>query len=153
MTDLPYLADRIAIIELVDNIFDSVDAKDWETAEALFTEKVRADFTSLAGGEAVELTNAELVGGWRAGMHAKKSSFHFAGHYNVAVADDEASVKIKGYTYNVLDESLGGAMWEVWGHYEFNVRRGVDGWKVAAMKHVALNTRGDIAVRTHTLGA
>lgn len=153
MTDQSQLADRSAIIELVDSIFDTVDAKDWEATERLFTDKVYADFTSLAGGEPAELTNVDLVGSWRAGMHAKKSSFHFVGHYNVTVTGDEALVKVKGYTYNALDASLGGAMWEVWGLYEFTVRHTADGWKAAAMKHIALNMRGDIGVRNHTLQA
>jgi hypothetical protein len=30
------MSDRTAIIELVDAIFDTVDAKDWQTAKALF---------------------------------------------------------------------------------------------------------------------
>ena len=84
-------------------------------------------------------------------MHAKKSSFHFVGHYKVDVTGDEAAAKLKGYTYNVLDASVGGGMWEVWGHYEFILRRQGHGWKAVAMKHTALHTRGDAAVRNHVL--
>lgn len=154
MTEVAQLVDdRIAITNLVDSVFDRVDVKDWEAVEALFTDKVLVDFTSLHGGEPAEITNVELVGGWRASMHAKKSSFHFIGQPRVAVTGDEASVRVKGYTYNLLDASLGGAMWEVWGRYEFAVRRTADGWKAASMTFVALNTRGDATVPTHVLEA
>ncbi|MFF4121707.1 nuclear transport factor 2 family protein [Streptomyces sp. NPDC001714] len=151
MTDLAQLTDRIAIIELVDSIFDHVDAKEWEAAEALFTDKVQVDFSGLADSTAQETTNVDLVGGWRAGMHAKKSSYHFVGHHRVKITGDEASVKVKGYTYNLLDASLGSRMWEVWGHYEFAVRRISDGWRATGMTFTALHTRGDNTVRTHTL--
>lgn len=94
MTDLTQLTDRIAIIELVDSIFDHVDAKEWDAAEALFTEKVQVDFSGLPGGAAVEeTTSRQLVGGWRSGIHAKKSSYHFAGHHRVTTTGDDASVK------------------------------------------------------------
>jgi hypothetical protein len=151
MTDLTQLTDGIAIIELVDSIFDYVDAKEWEAAEALFTEKVRVDFSGLPGGEAAETTSSQLVGGWRAGIHAKKSSYHFVGHHRVKTTGDDATVKVKGYGYNLLDASLGSRMWEVWGHYEFTVRRTSDGWKATGMTFTALHTRGDDTVRTHTL--
>lgn len=154
MTEVAQLVeDRIAITNLVDSVFDRVDLKDWAAAEALFTDRVQVDFTSLGGGEPAETTNAQLVGGWRAGLHAKKSSFHFISQPRVAVTGDEAAVRVKGYTYNLLDASLGGAMWEVWGRYEFAVRRTADGWKVAGMTFIALHTRGDQTVPTHALEA
>lgn len=153
MTDMTTLVDGAALIELVDSIFDTVDAKDWDGAEALFADKVDVDFTSLAGGEPAEITNVQLVDGWRVGLHAKKASFHTVSHYRVVVTGDEALVKVKGYAYNVLDASLGGEMWEVWGRYEIPARRTAEGWKATGLTFVALHTRGDDAVRTHVLEA
>lgn len=151
MTELSRLTDRAAIIDLVDAIFDGVDAKDWAAVEKLFAPTLRADFTSLNGGEPAEITGAQLVDGWRQGLHAKKTSFHTVGHYRIAVSGDDASVGVKGYAYNLLDTSLGGGMWEVWGRYEIPMRRTIDGWKATGLTFSALHTRGDDAVRTHLL--
>jgi hypothetical protein len=140
------MSERTEIIELVDSIFDTVDAKDWDAAEQLFEPTVLADF-----GEPGTVSNVELVGGWRTGLHAKKKSFHLVGHYRVRVYGDTATAAVKGYAYNVLDEDLGGGMWEVWGAYEFPLRRTDSGWRASGITFRAWHTRGDDSVRTHAL--
>ncbi|AUG78051.1 hypothetical protein CFP65_3249 [Kitasatospora sp. MMS16-BH015] len=145
------LTDRVAVIETVDAIFDTCDAKDWAANQALFADKVTVDFTSLAGGEPAEVTAAQLVDGWRAGLHAKKQSFHLVGHHRVTLDGDTAEVHAKGYAHNLLAAELGGGMWEVWGNYAFTLTRTPGGWKATAMTFTAQHTRGDEAVRTHLL--
>ena len=85
------------------------------------------DFTSLDGGTPATITGAQLVDGWRRGLHPRKKSFHLVGHYRVAVDGDTATARVKGYAYNVLDDELGGGMWEVWGAYEIPLRSGPAG--------------------------
>jgi hypothetical protein len=144
------MTDRTEIIELVDAIFDTVDAKNWDATQALFESTVTVDFTSLNGGEPATVSGADLVDGWRQGLHAGKKSFHFVGHYRITGDDDDtATVAVKGYAYNVLDAEFGGGMWEVWGAYEFPVRRTPSGWRAAGISFFAWHTRGDDAVRTH----
>ena len=143
--------DRSDIIQLVDAIFDAVDAKDWDAAEELFGSPVLVDFTSLDGGTPATITGAQLVDGWRRGLHPRKKSFHLVGHYRVAVDGDTATARVKGYAYNVLDDELGGGMWEVWGAYEIPLRRGPAGWRADGLSFFAWHTRGDDSVRTHQL--
>jgi hypothetical protein len=150
--ELARLTDRVSIIEAVDTIFDTVDAKDWDRVETLFTGDVDVDFTSLAGGDPARITNVQLVDGWRVGLHAQKQSFHTVGHHRVELTGDSAHVHVKGYAYNVLTAELGGGMWEVWGTYEIPFVRTADGWKASGLSFNALHTRGEEAVRTHTLG-
>jgi hypothetical protein len=141
----------VDIVGAVNTIFDTVDAKEWTAAEALFDDQVAVDFTSLAGGEPATITNVQLVDGWRQGLHAKKQSFHLAGHHSVTVEGDEAKVWVKGYAYNALDAELGGGMWEVWGHYDIRLRREGEVWIATELAFHAWHTRGDEAVRTHVL--
>jgi hypothetical protein len=145
------MCERSEIIEFVDSIFDTVDAKDWDAAEKLFEPSVNADFTSLGGGEPARITNVQLVDGWRQGLHPKKKSFQLVGHYRVRVDGDTATVAVKGYAYNVLDEDLGGGMWEVWGAYDILLHRTEAGWKATGMAFHAWHSRGDESVRTHVL--
>jgi hypothetical protein len=150
MRDLD-MDDRTAIIEAVDTIFDTVDAKDWEAVRSLFAEEVDVDFTSLAGGDPARITVDQLVGGWVTGLHKRKQSWHFVSHYRVRVTGDTAVANVKGYAWNRLDEGLGGGMWEVWGTYELSFARVVTGWQANAFRFTAQATRGDDNVRTHVL--
>lgn len=142
------MSERTEIIELVDSIFDTVDAKDWDAAEQLFEPTVVADF-----GEPATMSNVELVGGWREGLHARKKSFHLVSHYRVRINGETATAAVKGYAYNVLDEDLGGGMWEVWGAYEIPLRRTGAGWRASGITFHAWHSRGDDSVRTHTLSS
>lgn len=151
MSDYDAVAARQEIVDAVDRIFDTVDTKDWDAVERLFTDRVWADFTSLAGGEPAEISNVQLVDGWRAGLHAKKQSFHMVGHYRISVGGDSAVAHVKGYAYNALDKDLGGGMWEVWGSYDIPFRLTGAGWKATGLTLNALQTRGDDEVRTHLL--
>lgn len=139
------------IIEVIDAIFDTVDAKAYDATERLFIEKVSVDFTSLNGGQPAEITRTQLVDGWRQGLHAKKKSFHLVGHYTIRRDGDSATARVKGYAYNVLDEDLGGGMWEVWGSYDIPLRRTPEGWRATGITFRAWHSRGDASVRTHLL--
>ena len=145
------MSEHPEIAEFVDSIFDAVDAKDWDLAETLFEPVVNADFTSLGGGDPAPISNVQLVDGWRQGLHLKKKSFHLVGHHRVRADGDTADVHVKGYAYNVLDEDLGGGMWEVWGAYDIALRRTDVGWKAAGIAFHAWHSRGDDSVRTHVL--
>lgn len=147
------MSEHAEIIEFVDSIFDTVDAKDWAAAEKLFDPTVTADFTSLSGGEPATITNVQLVDGWRQGLHPRKKSFHLVGHHRIHVDGDTATVAVKGYAYNVLDDGLGGGMWEVWGAYDIPLRRDGAGWKATGLAFHAWHRRGDESVRTHVLSS
>ncbi|GAA0409874.1 nuclear transport factor 2 family protein [Microbispora corallina] len=151
MDEIAALVDRAEIADVVTAVFDTVDAKNWPVCQALFDDEVDADFTSLNGGEPARITSAQLVDGWRTGLHARKQSFHTVSNLAIAVDGAEAGVTAKGYAYNLLDAGLGGGMWEVWGVYRLRLARRAEGWKVTGLTFEARHTRGDDAVRTHAL--
>jgi hypothetical protein len=151
MDEIAALVDRAEIVDVVTAVFDTVDAKNWPVCQELFDDDVEVDFTSLNGGEPARITAAQLVDGWRTGLHPRKQSFHMVSNHAIAVDGAEAGVTAKGYSYNLLDADLGGGMWEVWGRYRFRLVRQAEGWKVTALTFEAAHSRGDVAVRTHTL--
>jgi hypothetical protein len=96
------------IIRVIEAVFDTVDAKQFDDTEALFSEVVAVDFTSLNGGGPATMSRSELVEGWRQGLHPKKTSFHMVGHHRVDIQGDSAAATMEGYAFNLLDEDLGG---------------------------------------------
>jgi|SRR5215207_2870541 len=145
------LEDRAAVIAVVDRIDNAIDRKDWGACPALLDTEVDIDFTSLMGGSPVRVPSDGLIDVWRAVMHAKKCSLHRRSDHHVVITGDIAAVVSKGYVYNRLEESLGGGLWESWGSYTHQLRRADTGWVCTAMTFTVWTTRGDDAVRTHTL--
>lgn len=137
------MSDRTDIIDFVNTIFASVDAKDWDGTRKLFEDTVTADFTSLNGGEPQKISSVELVEGWRKGLRdGQDSSFHLVGNYRVDIKQDTATVGLKGYAFNLAAPEFGGGLWEAWGSYEILVRRTQTGWLTTGISFFASHTRG-----------
>jgi ketosteroid isomerase-like protein len=141
------VADREAIRNVVDEIDNAVDAKDWAHCRSLFAEEVYADFTSLAGGEPGRVPADGLVGAWRTNLYADKKSFHMRSNHRITLDGDRAEVFSKGYALNILGRPTGSDLWEVWGHYTHTLERSTEGWRCTGMSFVVVHARGNEMAR------
>lgn len=103
----------------------AIDAHDWETVRASFTDEVRTDYTSLFGGEPETLAADDLVARWRPLMHGLTATQHLTGP--VVETGDHLDTHVTAHHW--LDDAPGGDTWVVYGHY---VVRVVDG-KIAEL--------------------
>ncbi len=147
------MVDRAEMIRIADALDAAVDAKDWDTARAFFTDEIYVDFTSLVGGEPATIPADGLIGAWSANLTAEKTSFHIRGNHAIEFdGADEATMFSHGYAWNRMErgseEANGGeALWEVWGTYEHGFARTDDGWRVDSMTFTATAQRGNFFVR------
>jgi ketosteroid isomerase-like protein len=136
--------DVTAIRNLVDEIDDTSDRKDWEACRLLFADVVEVDFTSLTGDEPASLPADALIDTWRENLHEDKPSFHLQTHHRIHVDGDTATCVSHGYALNVLRREGGDDdLWEVWGWYTHVMQRFPDGWRCTGMKIDVLHTRGN----------
>lgn len=133
--------DRVAIIELTGALDTAVDAKDWEAAEALFTE----DLVFTYGTQPPqEMKASELVGMWSTNLFETKTSFHLRGGHVVTFDDRSAgTVTSKAYAWNRLEGLEGGDLWEVWGDYTYRVVEEDGTWKIAGFAFNPVLERGN----------
>lgn len=140
----PVVDDVTAIRNLVDEIDDTCDRKDWEACRLLFADAVDIDFASLTGGEPTSLPADALIDAWRKNLHRGKPSFHLRTHHRIHVDREIASCVSHGYVLNILrrdgeDDDL----WEAWGWYTHVMQRFPRGWRCTGMKIDVLHTRGN----------
>lgn len=144
--------DERTLRHLADLVFITTDEKRWDDLEALYVDgPIHVDMSSLVGGGAVETTAADLVAGFRQGLHAEKSSHHMTTNVRVSVDGDWAEVQAQGYAWNRLDTAGGDTLWETWGTYRLAARRDGGVWRFDGFTYQAKHNRGNEAVRTHTL--
>ena len=127
---LQLMMDERDIIRVVDDIAVAVDQKDWARVRSHFTDKIRVDFTSLAGGQPAEIAADDLVGAWKKNLFADKRSLHMHGNHRVTVKGNQAEIYLHGYAYNQLVSRTGSDLWEVWGNYQHRLTKTAQGWKV-----------------------
>lgn len=147
------VVDVMEMIRVAEALDSAVDAKDWTTARALFTDTIEVDFSSLVGGEPVTIPSDELIEGWSTNLAPEKTSFHQRTNHRVHFdGADTATMKSEGYAWNRMeagaDESNGGnPFWEVWGTYTHGFER-IDGtWRVHSMALDVATQRGNEWVR------
>jgi ketosteroid isomerase-like protein len=148
-TSIEHISDRTEIILVVDEIDNAVDAKDWQRCRGYFTDEIYADFTSLAGGSAGNITADDLVGAWAKNLYADKLSHHMRTNHRVTIDGDRAEVFSKGYALNILHRPNGSDLWEVWGNYTHTLKRTGEGWKCTGMTFVVIYARGNEMARDY----
>jgi hypothetical protein len=146
-SQIQVLTDRAEVIRVVDEIDNTVDAKDWMACRGYFLDVIYVDFTSLAGGAPGRVAADALVGAWSTNLHSDKSSFHMRSNHQVTVERDRAEVTSKGYALNILRRNTGSDLWEVWGIYTHTLERTAQGWKCSGMTLAITHARGNEKVR------
>jgi hypothetical protein len=151
-SQIQFLTDRAEIIRIVDEIDNTVDAKDWTACRSYFLDEIYVDFTSLAGGSPGNMTADDLVGAWNADLYADKLSFHMRTNHRVTIDGERAEVVSKGYALNVLRRGTGSNLWEVWGVYTHTLERTAQGWKCSGMTLAITHAGGNEKVREFVPG-
>lgn len=127
--DFQAVADRAAVIDVVDRIASAADYGEWEACRACFADEVRADYTSLTGGEPGTVRADDLIAGWRGVLPGFDATHHSLTNHDVRVDGDRATAR----SHFAARHVLGGERWTLGGHYEHALVRTDDGWKVTAM--------------------
>jgi hypothetical protein len=148
-SQIQFLTDCAEIVRIVDEIDNTVDAKDWADCRSYFTDEIYADFTSLAGGSPGNMPADDLVGAWATNLYAEKLSHHMRSNHRVTIDGDRAEVFSKGYALNILDRPTGSDLWEVWGNYTHTLERTGEGWKCSGMTFVVTYARGNEMARDY----
>jgi len=136
---------------LCDTLFIATDRKDWSTARGVFADgTIDVDMTSVAGGAPVKITADQLIDGFRAGLHANKTSHHLVANYLIRISGDRAEIVAHGYAWNRVTALAPDDLWETWGTYRLTAVRTAAGWRLKRLEYHSKLTRGNDAVRTHT---
>lgn len=126
-------ADRLAIVELTSRMALYVDARDWSELQALFTDPVLVDYTSLNGGEPASLAPAALISGWRQALERLDATQHIVAGQVVELDGDRATCAANVQGTHVRSNHSGGPLWTVGGRYDFTLIRTPSGWRISAL--------------------
>ncbi|MDH6145231.1 hypothetical protein P3T35_007282 [Kitasatospora sp. GP30] len=128
------LRDRLAVVETCTRMCWHTDKREWaQLRSRVFAEKVRVDYTSLNGGEPVELPADTLVSAWRDLLGALDATQHLLTNHLVTLDGDTAEVTADFQATHLLARVADGPMWTLGGHYRFSLLRGEAGWRIGGL--------------------
>jgi hypothetical protein len=129
MDDRNEIADRIGALAV------RVDARRWDDLLELFAPEIRADWTSLFGGEPQSLKREQLIANWRALLPGFTHTTHLIGPPTIVVTGDTARASASVVAWHFVKEPAlkGNDLWLAGGCYEIGFAKGDGAWRITAM--------------------
>ncbi|MBO2454387.1 nuclear transport factor 2 family protein [Actinomadura barringtoniae] len=122
------------IIETVNRFGWHADRREWDELEAIFTDTVALDYTSLNGGEPAALSPKEIVGAWSQTLGAFDATQHLIANHIVTVDGERAVCTASFQATHRLANPFGSPLWTLGGTYRFDlVKAGENSWKISAV--------------------
>ncbi|NEE00077.1 nuclear transport factor 2 family protein [Phytoactinopolyspora halotolerans] len=134
------------IADVVVGMLRSVDDLDWAAVRSALAAKVSVDYTSLWGGEPVEMDGDELVASWRRLVPGFDATQHMIGPVTVTGDDGRTATcitDVRAY-HRVVDDG-DAATWMVAGRYVLTMERVADRWRI---RGITLRTTYEDGSRT-----
>lgn len=131
--------DREAIREVVSQFFLAFDAADWAGLRACLSDQITVDYADLRGEPPRSLPADEYVAARKEGL-AGLQTLHAATNHVVAVDGDQADCACSAL---IQRSAADGATFDTAARYDFQLRRGSDGWRIDGIRQSVLWNRGD----------
>jgi hypothetical protein len=135
---------RTAIINTVNQYFQSLDRREWETLRSCFAEgELAIDFTAMFGGEPTLPTADEQVERSRQLSGGFDATQHMVSSHVVAIDGDEATCETSTQVTMFLPNDRGDDFWEGAGFVGFDLVRAEEGWHIAGITMTGLWGEGN----------
>jgi len=126
--------DTQQIIAIVNDLFISVDNRDWEKVKIIFNDIVLLDYTSMAGGEPANLSSIQIIDSWKDVLPGFDKTHHQLGNYLVEMEPLFAKVFCYGTATHYLSNESKNNIWTVVGSYDFELKSIRNSWSIVKMK-------------------
>lgn len=137
------LADRLAIIELLNRFGIAIDLRDWETFHSLFAEEVEFDYSSI-GEVAVTLHPDDITKTARKDLGGFQATQHGITNHQVQLSGDNATCYAHVRAMHFLPNNKSESMLEIGGYYTAKLVRIDSNWKIQSWKFIILWSKGDL---------
>ena len=132
---------RIEVAETCTRMTVHADRREWALLRGLFAEKVLLDYTSLNGGDPVQLTPQEIVDAWSATLGGYDATQHLIANHLVQIDGGRAVCTASFQATHRLATPHGAPLWTLGGDYRWELTRTGDRWLIESVVMTA--TWGD----------
>lgn len=126
--------DTQQIISTVNNLFISVDNRDWDKVKAIFSDTVLLDYTSMAPGMPANLSSSQIIDSWKAVLPGFDKTHHQLGNHLVEMDPFFAKVFCYGTATHYLSNESKSNIWTVVGSYDLELKTIGNSWRIVMMK-------------------
>ncbi|MCF2859188.1 alpha/beta fold hydrolase [Pseudoalteromonas sp. SMS1] len=134
-TWLAAMQQQAEIKQVIVDMVNAIDTKQWQRAQSSFADTVFVDYSSMSGQAGSNVAATELITGWR-NLLVQVETHHMLSNFEVSVKGDSAQV----FSHVYASHSASGIeYWDIFGRY-IHVLKNINGrWKIIEM---TLQTQG-----------
>jgi len=122
------------IATCIHDLFIGTDRRDWSLVRGCFTEEVDFDMTSLAGGDPVRLTPAQITDAWETGLRPLEQVHHQVGNLQISVDGTTATAFCYGIALHYRTTKDGNNVRRFVGSYDFKLRYEGGLWRISLFR-------------------
>ena len=120
-------------------LLHAIDRRDWTAIAGVLAEQIRTDYTSLFGGSVRTQSARELIAAWRALLPGFDATQHLTGPVAADVSGDTARARCAATGVHCL----GRDHWTVSGHYDMELTRTGNAWRISGITYLNVLVTGD----------
>lgn len=109
--------DTEKIINVITNIFEGADERDWKKVKASFADDVLLDYYSMNGNPAAVLTSNDIITAWKGFLPGFDITHHHVTRFTVKQSNGIAKAHFAGKADHFID----GERWTVEGTYDLEL--------------------------------
>ena len=142
MNEITSVADRLKIIELINQFGMAIDLRDWKSFRSLFADSVEFDYSSI--GEATGILQPDdVVSNARKDLGGFQATQHMITNHQVKLSGSDATCYAHVRAQHFLPNDQGEPTFEMGGYYTAGLVRTDSNWKIQRWKFSVLWTRGN----------
>jgi hypothetical protein len=124
----------------------AIDAKDWDSVQSAFADRIDIDYSSLFGVPAATVHVDEHVAGWRAFARSFDATQHVTGPIVVKEAPGGVEAHTHVRAYHRMKNAPGGERWTVAGHYKVRLVPSGGVWKIVGIALTVFSQDGNQSI-------
>lgn len=105
------------IINVITNIFEGADERDWKKVKTSFADDVLLDYYSMSGNPASVLTSNDIITAWKGFLPGFDITHHHVTKFHIEQSDGIAKAHFSGKADHFID----GETWTVEGTYDLEL--------------------------------
>ena len=137
------LADKLAIIELINRFGMSIDLRDWQSFRNLFAEQVDFDYSSIDEIAGILPAN-DIANTARKDLGGFQMTQHVITNHLIEINNDAATCNAHVRAMHFLPGTEKESLLEIGGYYNAGLIRIDSDWKIESWKFAILWSRGDL---------
>jgi hypothetical protein len=135
------------IINIITNIFEGADERDWKKVKNSFANDVLLDYYSMSGNPASVLTSDDIINAWKGFLPGFDITHHYVTKFHIKQSGGIANAHFSGKADHFID----GESWTVEGTYDLELVVSGEDAKVTKFKFNLLSQSGDIGLQQKAL--